>query len=503
MPVLRAAPSFPASSSRRPLPFASSDPPTDPEQKPGRVKIPESDQEAAHKSLRGVGTLPTPSTTVLSLSKVPGNEFAAPFATECMSLWWILAQFIPSWIYDGESQSREQLVNEESALETVCRISCSARLVLFFGGMAQFRSPRLQAVYDFCFVGSFVTCMISCIINYATVQTPPFYDHGTDLLTAYFHVIGLHAWLFWRGFARHKQTQELFSSFFAENTDSFLARGTPALKAHIRLVFRVLLVLQFFLSCVGVGAFPIPAHIAWKEGVHTTVFSEHYTFAHAVIMYTVIPQHIPTMLATIALYFIVSKLHMWDMERVKDLVADTMVNLLGDDTSCGAEVLSTDEAEGMTHLACDLIEAAQLRLRYSCTRFQWLWLHSLMYTFFELFMCMTHLRAFQDSGEELTRDGILLFFTDFFHLGFGVIGLFAALVTPALVTQMYTDCPACVVMSLRKRGVSTTMVGAAFPYLASTAKGFTVLGEPVSTGTVVKFCTMIGIFSSIYLSAGN
>merc|ERR1719478_204440 len=86
------------------------------------------------------------------------------------------------------------------------------------------------------------------------------------------------------------------------------------------------------LFCVGLGyvIFPQPAIEHYLEAVpdvgHT--HKTRFEVCHAVFMWLAIPQHVPTTLATIALFFFVTALHILDVERMIVVAADTDAELV-------------------------------------------------------------------------------------------------------------------------------------------------------------------------------
>jgi hypothetical protein len=292
---------------------------------------------------------------------------------------------------------------------------------------------------------------------------------------------------------------------------------------RIKIIFTLLLLWQLVLIAVGLIAFSLPAFNFWRDRVHSgeELRPEHrYAFTHAVVMWVVIPQHIPTMMATIGLFFVISNLHAVDMRRVKCLLghSKTRKRFLGKRKSSVASVGSIrntlngpsdtcttvgsycgtnmDIANPAMCLTFDLLESMQQRLQYSCQRWQWLWLHQVVYCFCQLFISMSHVRSAFMSKDEFD---LLLHFTDFFHGLFGIMALMSVMVTPALVTQKFTTAITEVAMMLRSFNVSVCEISQGVPYLQMRVKGFTIFGEPIGPATLSRFVTLIGIFGSLYI----
>jgi len=431
-----------------------------------------------------------------------------PLATEIVSIYWVIAEFLPAHLEEKLTEflfsdaidaidTSSSLGEQESALDVICRISAAAKVVLFLGGMAHFRNRCFQRIYDLVFVTSFLCCLVTCFMNLSTVKAPPFYDYSTDFLITYIHVLGLHAWLYWRGFVKHRQLHVFVRSFFVvlEGCDHCFYAQQKSVIRFTRVVFAMMFICQILLTGVAYTAFPLPAYFHWNDRGQLDLepFEQHYSLAHSLIMFGVIPQHIPTLLATMGLFFVVARLHYLDMERSQELMYANNVEML---KSCTGVTHET----ALSYVCFELLEATQARLHYSCSRWQWLWLHQLLFAFFELFVACGHIRKAVTSNSGLNRDDVLLHFADIFHLCYGTMGFGALLLTPAWVTQAFKDSPQHFIAGLRNRGVPITDVAMSVPYLSLTAKGFTVVGETISTSTVVRFVTLVGIAMSLFMS---
>jgi len=256
-------------------------------------------------------------------------------------------------------------------------------------------------------------------------------------------------------------------------------------------------------------------------------------------MWGVIPQHVPTVMATIGLFFIMNRLHALDKQRIIDTIgADIVSDVMHASDSSAPEAsacMSIQEAvedtrfvpkskEGrvshrklgrraMTKMQTAasletvylLMEGCQDRLNYSCVNWQYLWVHFLVFSLFEILITMTHVRLVIVGEVALDRDGLLEIAFDVFHGSIGFFTLIGCLVTPALVTSSYGELPTSVGLSLRAQGLPTHLVAQSLPSFVQTMKGFVCFGERVSTGTVMRFMTMVGIGSTAYLSmiSGN
>lgn len=145
----------------------------------------------------------------------------------------------------------------------------------------------------------------------------------------------------------------------------------------------------------------------------------------------------------------------------------------------------------------DIIDSAQERLDYSCCRWQLLWIHMVAFTFGQMLVSMLHLRrsiAFDDLGE------VLRTCTDIFHGMFGAAALLSVLIAPAMVTQRFKDAPATILNGFCRRRDSLEAAKSAVPLFSLKAAGFRVLGEPISTATVGRFLTLIGVCTSALLT---
>lgn len=381
----------------------------------------------------------------------------------------------------------------KTILDLFGSLSWIVSFVLFAGGMAQFETLAFQRVYDALFVMSFVICDASCVVNYMTSQSPPFYDVQSELLTIYFHVVGLHAWLFWRGFVHHPQVERLVRSFFLEGSEEF----RQLFATRVQKLFTTLLVLQVILTGVGYVAFPQPAymhHATLKDERESAVpsFDETYSLSHSIIMWFVIPQHIPTVLASLGLFFLINMLHNMDMQRSLQLMSEASLNEL----SQGLGRQRKDEHSSAADTCYRIVEAAQERLEYSCSRWQLLWLHMLLFGLLEAISCVLHLR--DAMGEVWDVDKILLHFTDFFHGCFGFGAIFAMWLTPALLTNTFTKAPTGIARILAQKGISTQILGPTVSLCSARVQGFKVMGEANAPAMVIKLAAFLLVAMPLY-----
>merc|ERR1712232_1311901 len=108
----------------------------------------------------------------------------------------------------------------------------------------------------------------------------------------------------------------------------------------------------------------------------------------------------------------------------------------------------------MVH-TCDLADAAQRRLDYSCVEWQWWWVHLLIFTFAQLMAVASHCRNFLQDGVQVgNRSDGFSFAYDAWHGSIGALGLMALLLTPAQVTYRYNLLPRKFLVGLRCAGAT-------------------------------------------------
>lgn len=72
-------------------------------------------------------------------------------------------------------------------------------IVIFWGGLAQFKSKRAQQIYNILFNFSFWLCGAMCAVN-LLYKDMPYHVFPTDVLTAYVHLPACQSWVVWRRF---------------------------------------------------------------------------------------------------------------------------------------------------------------------------------------------------------------------------------------------------------------------------------------------------------------
>ena len=107
------------------------------------------------------------------------------------------------WLFRFMTCREHDMGPKTDFVQAICKTSSVASMVFFCGGFYRFSSAWKQRLYLWIFLSSFVLCFLSCSYN-LYIQTAPFYDYATGSMTVYFHVFGLHCWLFWRGFIKQQ-----------------------------------------------------------------------------------------------------------------------------------------------------------------------------------------------------------------------------------------------------------------------------------------------------------
>ena len=372
--------------------------------------------------------------------------------------------------------------------------SRSASWALFLGGFGRMRIAGAQRVYDFIFVSSFIMCWASCLAN-MFAKTPPYYHWTVEFATVYFHICGLHLWVFWRDFVGEGHLSIILKSS--------VLRKDEQLWLTSNRVARVVLVVQIIVIVLGFIAFPQPAieyYLSDKEGSQLASFS----VLHAVLMWLAIPQHVATVVSSLVLYSFVCKLHMVDMDNLGAVLWDQNLPLFKERLDRTIEGLSEHSKKKVLEITCVAVEAIQERLSHTCRRVVFAWCHQTVYAIIVLCMVHSHMiaSAFQwENGEESAVTRRELIFNLVYNIWHGLIGLLmfiTALVIPAMVTGHFMHTPRRVFMGLRMRGFDIHQMDTILQYLQGECVGYRVGYAQISQATIGQITSVITILSSVY-----
>lgn len=412
--------------------------------------------------------------------------------------------------------SRSQL---QTVVDHLTRWSKFATLAFFLGGFYSFKSIRLQRLYLWSFVLSFFLCFGSCTYN-LHLQTAPFYDMRTMAITAYFHVFGLHSWLFWRGFVRHRDCVsfvETFSVPVGHGDDDYsqkqFQRPASVLEDQLKpLVFFIkasgVVIVSAQLLFVGLGyvVFPFQALEFFMEQGNSTQSrfaggDKGFALSHAILMWLSIPQHVPTVLSCLGLFSVITKLHVLDAERTLDVIGDPSAQLVSADQSNGkCEVSMNAEVE----VACTCLERCQLRLEHTCECVKWLWVHQIVYALVQLLVVSVNLRSVEFSNVWVwPKQTWMRVLHDLWHAGVGCVLVCSALVVPGSTTWHFQNIPRYCVKALRERGWSIQQVAPNCEYFKMVFVGFIIFDTPITSSLVRQFSSAVAVLIGFYISVGG
>jgi hypothetical protein len=336
-------------------------------------------------------------------------------------------------------------------------------------------------------------------------KTPPYVDQGLDFLTVYFHIVGLHNWLYWRHYAmRDANILALLRSFNLEGEEDPLLMNV---RRHIVLGAKMLMVLQVIGIGLGFAVFAQPALEHWKLGHGAPEEDRRFALVHGVLMYIAIPAHVPTLIAAYGLFFFVSRLHALDATRVVNLLKDTSQPIMdpGDHASKAPPgslpvegcVTNSTSGHGKEYydscaaVCCYMVESVQSRLWCTCSTLQWLWIHQLLYTFAQLLVVTIRGRAYWMGTFKDDRASFNEMLYVAWHAYIGFVGLLALVVTPAAVTHVFEHIPHSVEKGLRAREAPVRSAINGAKDVAFHVVGFSIFGNKVSPNTVVIMASLI------------
>jgi len=147
----------------------------------------------------------------------------------------------------------------------------------------------------------------------------------------------------------------------------------------------------------------------WRED--PKAYRQFFSLSHGVTMIFVIPQHVPTLLASLGLFFFSIHLHSMDIKRIVDVADDISEPLVDGEFVDSDQMVDGEIVNGVqvvdrhsihcniVHVVCLIADNAQQRLDHTCQSMTWLWLHQLVYGFTQIVVVASHLRR-----EELAQN---------------------------------------------------------------------------------------------------
>jgi hypothetical protein len=214
-------------------------------------------------------------------------------------------------------------------------------------------------------------------------------------------------------------------------------------------------------------------------------------------MFAVIPQHIPTMMAVIGLFYLMCALHKADMRRARRFVCDPNQCLVDD----------KEDFHGSLEASEAMIHSVQDRLNYFSRRAFPIWTHMMLYAGVELAISFVHFRELMTTGgyEDISMHKLQVA-TDLFHGAFGSAWLTCGMVIPASVSNDFREAAFDIWHGMRNRGWGreySNFLDAKACYLFLKIRGWIVCGETLLPEGVVKFMTLIGIMGTFLMSLSS
>eukprot|EP00747_Dinoflagellata_sp_TGD_P057975 gnl/TRDRNA2_/TRDRNA2_150900_c1_seq2.p1 gnl/TRDRNA2_/TRDRNA2_150900_c1~~gnl/TRDRNA2_/TRDRNA2_150900_c1_seq2.p1 ORF type:complete len:428 (+),score=33.29 gnl/TRDRNA2_/TRDRNA2_150900_c1_seq2:3-1286(+) len=402
----------------------------------------------------------------------------------------------------GASESTPARSAENDGISKfLCRNSKTAAWALFLGGFGRMQSKWAQKLYDFAFVASFLMCWASCLAN-LFVQAPPFFELTIDIATVYFHLCGLHLWVFWRSFLLDGHLNDVVRCCEVYAPAEGKARQELAFIS--RVAARGMLVVQVAMIVLGFIVFPQPAieHYLMEKSSATSVFSA----VHAILMWIAIPQHVATVVSSLTLYFIVGRLHMLDILTLSDIVWDQDLPLFEHRADETSECYDA-KVQSILLTTCEAVEGVQRRLGHTCRRMCLAWYHQVFYGVVVLAVVheqmIVSVSSRGDTGQDevddwTVRQQLFRYLYAVWHGAMGSLIFFTALIMPAQITGRILDMPHKVFSGLRGHGISIQRMDSLLIYLQTNCVGYRVGYTQVSETTIGTVISVMTILSSIY-----
>lgn len=276
-----------------------------------------------------------------------------------------------------------------------------------------------------------------------------------------------------------------------------------------------ILSLQIAFVILGYTVFPQPAIHSYLEAVSTNATSMHgldndhreaFALFHAAIMWLAIPQHVPTVLSSLGLFALITRLHRNDARETLDAIGDQsedMVEILEKPSNMQTRKVDDIVVDKEIEIACRCLEKCQESLQFTCTSVKWIWLHQLFYALMLIFTTAVNLsaRTFDDLSH---WDGIHTFrvLLDVWQGCIGGLLVGTALVLPAATTATFHSLPRYMVWKLRKRKISITKASKTCSYMNMILVGFTVGGHPITFSVCAQFAQYVSLMLSIFAQSG-
>jgi len=363
-----------------------------------------------------------------------------------------------------------------NAFEIISQKSLAFKIVFFMGGFWQPRAMCLNRIYVIIFNVSFWLCGVLCMINIA-YKAMPYHIAATDFLTAYVHLPAWQGWRMWRKYVMSHECNSLMGRILErEDFDGQIA-------FLCRVAGWLVLIVQVAMVCIVLVGFSLPNTLGYfpsKEVANAHMPGDYKLLEsiHAGIMWFVIPPVIASMFASYSMFAFVSVLHFFDIEILKETLADCSkivarfqrnMNLRNhsddsSDTSTPSMGLNNPMKQMHEDLAVEarlrtlekylhdnvyeiismLAFTTQRRIDETCSFCSWVWLHLVLFSTLQVLAICNGFRVHSSKiPEESTWDSYKWWFAfqDFFHLGGGIVLLTVAFGLPCIVRFSFDKVP--------------------------------------------------------------
>eukprot|EP00927_Polykrikos_kofoidii_P067810 TRINITY_DN6324_c0_g3_i1.p1 TRINITY_DN6324_c0_g3~~TRINITY_DN6324_c0_g3_i1.p1 ORF type:complete len:617 (-),score=73.92 TRINITY_DN6324_c0_g3_i1:81-1931(-) len=469
-------------------------------------------------------SLPVPVSTSHECD-APSNE---GFNSTCETLAMITLQDKPCTVQLSTTCS-DTSYTDISLIDLIGGWSTAAKLIIMFGGLA---TTNRQIVYDGAFALSFCICFLSCAVIPFFVRQHPFHTDSIGYLTVYMHVVGFHTWIFWKKQIRNGSL-EVYVSWLTgdttgDTTNKWLDTVIGKIKWRTQLLAWVFLVVQLVLTVVCLVGVSGLSFASWLSG-EDALTERAVSLGHALVMLFVVPQHVPALATGLLAFILVNYLHQIDAAMVSGRVDECLFKLQKKPPRTAASRLSTvvskkqafglsakepcerdakDTARLVVELVCQEAERAQMRLEFICVQWRLLWLHMLVFAFWEVMVVGHHVLPILAID---TREKSLQFWqTDSsvaicllaFHGLLGCCMLIAVLITPAGSTSIIKKTCMELLNYMRVSGASIGDCESGASFLEKRLRGFMFYWVPVTPALVSLFYSLLILCGMILAMTG-
>lgn len=412
----------------------------------------------------------------------------------------------------------------------ILNMALPGRLLVFLGGLHEFKNQVLQRMYLTCWIFCFFLCESLCFLN-LIFQEKPYHNFAIDLLTAYVHIPAFRSWLLWRRMVHGPHGIQV-----AETLSKWDERIATKFCELLRLGSWLAFATMFCMSGIGLSGFSLPGQIAAEnvEGRSST-----FMYWHALLMWVPIPPVICTIFSGHAFLIIFCVMHAHELDQLKknlrktvknthqhnpealviheriegmDMVVDTK------DPNAFEKLMKEIHARNLAEKAfddlltnlCRHCSKVQHTLSRSCRAWSPLNLHLLLFSWAQVVVVVNNVKvhSINISSVDYRYYWIL---QDIFHCACGAVTVVAILSLGIWITGRAVHVRTETIKLLEELGIAKVRLATVATLLSRNLTGYSFFGEPINLGRAFPFlfATFLLIFHTftqimqVRFSSGN